>query len=127
MPQRDKNVDSWMYEHDPSVRQIALAVREIIFSALPNVRETIKWSQPVFRTDRDLFYINATQRYVTLGFFDGGALTDPGGRLEGYGQAHETHQDPSAGGHRTRPDRRVAPGGRWHGQPARGVIPIAHI
>ena len=86
MAHRDNNVDSWMYEFDPSVRQIAQAIREIIFDALLGMRESIKWSQPVFRTDRNLFYINATERYVTLGFFDAGALTDPDGRLEGTGK-----------------------------------------
>ncbi len=86
IPRRDKNVDSWMYELDPSVRQIALAIREIIFDTLPDVRESIKWSQPVFRTDRDLFYINGTEKYATLGFFVASSLSDPDGKLGGTGK-----------------------------------------
>ena len=68
------------------MRQIALAIREIIFDTLPDVRESIKWSQPVFRTNRDLFYIDATERYAKLGFFDASDLIDPDAKLEGTGK-----------------------------------------
>ena len=45
---RSKNVDSWMAELDPSVRQIAQAVRGLIEDTSPGLTESVKWSQPVY-------------------------------------------------------------------------------
>ena len=50
------------------------------------MRETIKWSNPCYQGNGDVFYIAATDSYVNLGFFGGAALTDPAGRIEGTGK-----------------------------------------
>ena len=82
---RSKNVDSWMSELDPSLRQIAETLRNIVLSAEPELRESVKWSNPIYEKNGKVFYIAATDRYATLGFFNGVALTDPGGKIEGTG------------------------------------------
>ena len=79
---RSKNVDSWISEHDPAIRQIAEKIRGLIFETAPEVRESIKWSNPCYRGKGDIFYIAATDSYVNLGFFGGAALTDTSGRIE---------------------------------------------
>ena len=84
---RSKNVDSWMYEQDPSIRQIAQAVRDLILDAHPELKESIKWSNPVYSGQDDVFYISATEKYVNLGFFKGARLTDPRGHIEGTGKS----------------------------------------
>ena len=83
---RSKNVDSWMAELDPSVRQIAQAIRDLVLNTAPGLKETIKWSNPNYSKNDNVFYIAATEKYASLGFFRGASLTDPQGRIEGTGK-----------------------------------------
>ena len=83
---KSKNVDSWISELDPSLRQIAEALRNIVLSAEPVFAESIKWSNPIYEKNGKVCYIASTERYVTLGFFNGVALADPEGRIEGSGK-----------------------------------------
>jgi hypothetical protein len=83
---KSKNVDSWISEHDPALRQICHALRDIVLSADPDMRESIKWSNPVYEKNGRICYLSATERYVTLGFFNGALLSDPQGRIEGTGK-----------------------------------------
>ena len=83
---RSKNVDSWMGEQDPSIRQIAQAVRNLILSTAPDLRESVKWSNPVYEKRGKVAYVSATDAYVTLGFFKGAAISDPRGSIDGTGK-----------------------------------------
>lgn len=83
---RSKNVDSWMAELDPSVRQIAQAVRRLIEDTSPNLKESVKWSQPVYSGRSNVLYIGATDSYVKLGFFRGGYLGGTEG-MDGEGRS----------------------------------------
>ena len=74
--QRSKNVDSWIYEHDPAIRQIAMTLRNIILSTEPTLNETIRWGSPTYEKKGKVCYITATDYYVTLGFFNGAMLTN---------------------------------------------------
>jgi len=84
---RSKNVDSWISEHDPAIRQICAALRDTILNADREIRESIKWSNPVYEKTGKLFYISANDSYVTLGFFSGARLTDRDGKIEGTGKS----------------------------------------
>jgi hypothetical protein len=84
---RSKNVDSWMAELDPSVRQIAQAVRGLIEDTSPGLTESVKWSQPVYSGHYDVLYIGATDSYVKLGFFRGGYLSGAAHGLDGDGKS----------------------------------------
>jgi len=83
---RSKNVDSWISEHDPAIRQIAEALRNVVLGADPDLNETIKWSNPAYTKRGNVCYLAATEKYVNLGFFDATTLTDPGRKLEGTGK-----------------------------------------
>lgn len=83
---RSKNVDSWVSEHDPSIRRICHALRDLILATEPEMRESIKWSNPVYEKRGRVAYLSATDSYVTLGFFNGAALTDSEGKIEGTGK-----------------------------------------
>ena len=65
---RDKNVDSWISEHDPHIREICSTIREIIFHAVKMVNERIKWSNPVYVKKSEIMYMSATDTYVEVGF-----------------------------------------------------------
>ena len=67
---RSKNVDSWMYEQDPSIRLIAQALRDLILDIAPDLKESIKWSNPTYERHGNVAYISATDSDVTLGFFN---------------------------------------------------------
>ena len=84
---RSKNVDSWMAELDPSVRQIAQAVRGLIEDTSPGLKESVKWSQPVYAGRSNVLYIGATDSYVKLGFFRGGYLSGATHGLDGEGKS----------------------------------------
>ena len=66
---RSKNVDSWLYEQAPSIRQIAQLLRDLIFSIAPELKESIKWSNPSYDKHGNVVYISATDTDVTVGFF----------------------------------------------------------
>ena len=67
---RSKNVDSWMYEQDPSIRQIAQFLRDLIFSIAPALRESVRWGNPSYEKHGNVVYISATDTDVTIGFFN---------------------------------------------------------
>ncbi len=83
---RSKNVDSWISEHDPSIRRICHTLRDLILATEPDLRESIKWSNPVYEKRGRVAYLSATDIYVALGFFNGAGLYDPEGKIEGMGK-----------------------------------------
>ena len=85
MPEK-KSVDSWLAERDPSIRPLCDALRRIIRGAAPQLEESIKWGNPVYTGNDNIFYISTADTYASLGFFNGAILTDPQGRIEGTGK-----------------------------------------
>ena len=83
---RSKNVDSWISEHDPAIRQICSSLRDIILEVDPNLKETIKWGNPVYEKKEKVFYLSATDYYVHFGIFKGALIDDPTGRIVGTGK-----------------------------------------
>ena len=81
-----KMVDSWMADLSPGLQPIAEALRRLILEADPNLSEAIKWGNPVYEKRGKVCYLGAmSDRYMTLGFFNGASLTDPQGLIEGTG------------------------------------------
>ena len=66
-----KNVDSWASEQDPEIRQMAQVLRRAVLDADCRLRESIKWSSPVYSQGREICYITVTEEHVALGFFNG--------------------------------------------------------
>ena len=82
---RSKNVDSWIAEYGPEHRKIAGKLRDLILDAEPDLKESIKWSNPTYEKDGNVCYLACNDKYVTLGFFNGAALNDPDKLIEGTG------------------------------------------
>lgn len=82
---RNKNVDSWISELDPEHRKISGRLRDLILDAEPELKESIKWSNPVYEKDGNVCYLACNDKYVTLGFFNGAVLNDPESLIEGTG------------------------------------------
>jgi hypothetical protein len=83
---RSKNVDSWLYEHDPYLRQIASTLREIVLEEDPGLKESVKWGNPIYEGKQRIIYLSATEEYITLGFFNGANLNDASERMECSGK-----------------------------------------
>ena len=83
---QEKSVDSWQAVLKPELREIAGALRQLILVADTSLAESIKWGNPVFSKKGNVCYLAATKAYVSLGFFNGAALFDPGARMEGTGK-----------------------------------------
>ncbi len=58
---RSKNVDSWISEHDPALRQICEVLRNIILDSGPELRESVKWGNPIYERNGRIFYLSATE------------------------------------------------------------------
>lgn len=83
---RSKHVDSWISERDPSIRRICQALRDLILATEPRLKESIKWGYPIYEKTGRVVYLSATDRYVALGFFNGVALSNSEGVIEGTGK-----------------------------------------
>ena len=79
---RSKNVDSWISEHDPAIRQISREDSWVDLRDGARGAGVDQVEQPLLPREGRIFYIAATDSYVNLGFFGGAALTDTSGRIE---------------------------------------------
>jgi hypothetical protein len=66
--------------------QIAEALRRLILAADPELKESIKWGNPVYEKQGFVCYLAATKAYISLGFFNGAGLSDPNQVIEGTGK-----------------------------------------
>jgi len=58
----------------------------LVEKAAPDATGSIKWAQPVFEDHGPFCYVRAFAGHVNFGFWRGGDLLDPGGRLHGAGK-----------------------------------------
>lgn len=79
------DVEHWFAALTEDQRQLASALRDIVLSEAPALREEIKWNQPCYTGAATVCYIQKARGHVSLGFGKGAALADPGGLLEGTG------------------------------------------
>jgi hypothetical protein len=88
----DKEIEDFLNLYSREVRELALAARELILSAMPGVTEkfypgykSIAYSASTKMADQGV-YIAPLKDRVNLGFYRGTELPDPAGMLEGTGK-----------------------------------------
>ena len=81
-----KTVDWYLSELEPTKREIAERLRKIILHADAELKESIKWGNPIYEKNGRVCYIADMGGYVNFGFFRGAYLADPIGRMEGTGK-----------------------------------------
>jgi hypothetical protein len=94
-----ETVEDWLRTVSGDERDLAAAVLAFVREALDEAEETVKWNQPCFVVGgSNCLYVSAQSGYVNLGFYEGAALDDPAGLLEGTGKAmrHVKVSDPAA-------------------------------
>jgi hypothetical protein len=65
---------------------LARRLRTIILDAAPGCRESLKWGAPCYDQNGLVCSIRPSKSHISLNFFSGAELTDPGGLLEGSGK-----------------------------------------
>jgi hypothetical protein len=85
--QRDPNVDAWFFKTDDELRRIAQPWFEKMRRCGADVRELLHDGHPIACAGDAAFgYVDAFSAHVNVGFFNGAALDDPAGLLEGAGK-----------------------------------------
>ncbi|MDG2246072.1 MAG: DUF1801 domain-containing protein [Flavobacteriales bacterium] len=72
----DHRAEDYILSMDEQQRSIALLVREIIFSTLPNVDEQYKWKVPMYFIGKPICYISKRNKGIDLAFVRGKELHD---------------------------------------------------
>ena len=79
-------VEGWFPKLDSRLKAIAEGIRGLVVEADDELSESIKWGNPCYEKKGKVCYLASGKGYVALGFFNGAALTDPAGRIEGTGK-----------------------------------------
>lgn len=88
----DQTVEQLLAGRDPAIAELARSACSLIAEHYPGAVVTVEGNDIGFGSGRGykglVFTVSPSQRHVTLGFFGGAALDDPGGLLEGSGKVH---------------------------------------
>jgi hypothetical protein len=84
---RDPAIDAWMKRHRGELGTIAHLWFEVMRSCGDEVREVLHDGCPTACLgDAPFGYVNVFTAHVNVGFFQGAALSDPAGLLQGAGK-----------------------------------------
>jgi hypothetical protein len=84
---RDPGIEVWMREHAGELGTIARRWFAVMRDCGDDVRELLHDGHPTACVgDAAFAYVNAFTAHVNVGFFQGAALADPDGLLEGTGR-----------------------------------------
>jgi hypothetical protein len=84
---RDPAIDAWMKKHRGELGAIAHLWFEVMRSCGDEVREVLHDGCPMACLgDAPFGYVNVFTAHVNVGFFQGAALSDPAGLLQGAGK-----------------------------------------
>ncbi|HLW38919.1 MAG TPA: DUF1801 domain-containing protein [Brumimicrobium sp.] len=80
-------INDYIEKADTVQSEIMQKVRGLIHQNIPNIKEEFKWNRPIFKTTKDIAYLQANKTHVNLGFYkDFEKLNDPDKKLEGTGK-----------------------------------------
>jgi hypothetical protein len=91
-------VDDYLTALPPAQAEIVAAVRAIVDRELSGAGCAVLWGHPTWSIGHDpVCYVRATAEAVLFGFWNGGTLDDPSGRMEAHGSimGHATLRDPA--------------------------------
>jgi hypothetical protein len=84
---RDPAVERWMHRHPGALGDLARHWFDVMRLCGDDVRELLHDGHPTACVGDAAFgYVNAFTAHVNVGFFQGAALADPAGLLEGTGK-----------------------------------------
>ncbi len=80
-----KTVDAYVAGLQGWQAEAAQRLRDVVRSAAPSLKESMKWGQPVYEDNGPVCYFRSNSDHLTFGFWRGTELADPEMRLEGEG------------------------------------------
>ena len=83
---KSSSVEEWLAQLLPEHRAAASRLRRMVREVDPDLREAMKWGNPVYSLESDVIYIADQRQYVQLGFFAGADMPDPHELIEGTGK-----------------------------------------
>lgn len=83
---RIAEVDTYITDAPIELQATLSVLRDLIFTAVPQTKESFKWKQPVYSTAKDYLYLKANKAHVNLGFFNFEKIENPAYPLEGTGK-----------------------------------------
>jgi hypothetical protein len=82
-----ESFDSYLKDQGPKNQTIIRALRKFVKRVEPGLTEAVKWGNGCWLNGkRPVAYVYSDDGFVQFGFFNGAALKDPKGLLEGKGQ-----------------------------------------
>lgn len=79
--------DAYLADQSPKNQRIIRVLRRFVQRAEPALREAVKWGNGCWIGSKGpVAYVYSDEEHVQLGFFNGAALKDPAGLLEGKGK-----------------------------------------
>ena len=85
-PPTDPSVDATIRALPKEVRKVVRALRSLVRSAAPDLRETLRWGNPSYVGRRDVITLMLFDHHVNLGFFRGAELAPRFAEIEGTGK-----------------------------------------
>jgi hypothetical protein len=79
-------IDDYVAALPSPLRETAADVRALVDRHLDGARSAVRWGHPTWSVGGDpVCYLRATDDAVLFGFWNGGRLRDPSGRMEAHG------------------------------------------
>lgn len=82
----NKEVTDYIEQAPHPHREIMQQIRNLIHESVEGVKESFKWSRPVFGTTKDFAYLLMSKKHITLGFMHFQKIEDTQNKLEGSGK-----------------------------------------
>ena len=83
---KNPEVEAWFQEYDNPMKEVVLAVREIMLED-ERITETVKWKSPTFMYKGNLASFNPrSKKHASLMFHTGASIPGDHPRLEGGGE-----------------------------------------
>lgn len=81
-----KTVDGYIAGLSGWQAEVLNELRDIVRTAAPTAKESIKWAQPVYEENGPFIFIKAFRNHINFGFWRGAQMNDPKGFFQGDGE-----------------------------------------
>ena len=91
------SIDEYIATLPPRLAEVAKAIRALIDRHLSGAASAVMWGHPTWSVGHDpVCYLRATDAELLFGFWNGGSLLDPSGRMQAHGSimGHATLRGP---------------------------------
>ena len=82
----DRKVDQLLGALPPELKSVGLQLRALVRTAAPELRECVKWGNPMWVGRTNSICLMLFRDHINLGFFQGARLSQKFAELEGTGK-----------------------------------------